>query len=112
MKKKTNREALILSILTFITVLTWIAFDVYKALTKYNLPKILEEQMRPLEPRIDRLKIENLKKRLTITEEELGKIKVPTVEEVIPSEISEATESGTSNVPATFDRSATPSGEI
>ena len=101
MKKKTNRDALILSILTFITVLTWIAFDVYKALTKHTLPKILEEQMRPLEPRIDRLKIEKLKERLTISEEELEKISVPVLEEVSSAvEISEATES------------ATPSGEL
>jgi len=97
MKNKENRDVLILSILSFITVLTWIAFDVYKALTKYTLPNILEEQMRSLEPQIDRVKIEKLKERLTISEEELDKISVPLMEEMA---ISEATES------------ATPSGEL
>lgn len=93
-RKKINRDALILSILTLITVLTWIAYDVYQALTKYTLPEVLEEQMRPLEPRIDRATLEKIKKREGIPEEELEKIATPAVE------ISESTES------------ATPSGEL
>ena len=91
--KKTNRDILVLSILTLITVLTWIAFDVYQALTKYTLPQVLEEQMRPLDPKIDRAKIEKLKERLSIAEEEREKIALP--------EIPESTES---------TESATPSG--
>lgn len=92
-KRKINRDILVLSVLTLITVLIWIAYDVYQALTKYTLPKVLEEQMKPLEPEIERTKIEKLKKRLSIPEEELEKIPLP---EITP----EATES------------ATPSGEL
>lgn len=96
MRKKINRDILVLSILTLITVLTWIAFDVYKALTKTTIPKVLEEQMRPLEPRIDRAKIEKLKERLSIPEEELEKIAILKVEEATPTaEMPESTESAT-----------------
>ena len=94
--KKKNRDILVLSILTLITVLTWIAFDVYKALTKTTIPKVLEEQMRPLEPRIDRAKIEKLKERLSISEEELEKIAISKIEEATPAaEMPESTESAT-----------------
>lgn len=100
-KKKINRDILILSILTFIAVLTWIAFEVYQALTKYTIPEVLEEQMRTLNPRIDKAKIEKLKERLSIPESELEKVTTSKVEEATPAaEISESTES------------ATPSGEL
>lgn len=91
-KKKINRDILILSILTFLTVLTWIGYDVYQALTKYTLPQVLEEQMKPLEATIDRAKIEKLKERLSIPEREMEKIPIPVV---IPEIVPEATESAT-----------------
>ena len=76
-KRQISRDVLILSISTFVTVLAWIAFDVYRALTKSTIPEVLQEQMRILDPRIDKTEIELLKKRLTISEEELGKIVIP-----------------------------------
>lgn len=100
-KRKVNRDIAILSVLTLITVLTWIVFDVYKALHETTLPKILQEQMKPLEPRIDKKKIEKLKERLVISEKELEKIVIPEVEEIASFvETPESTES------------ATPSGEL
>lgn len=94
MKKKIDRDILFLSILTLITVLTWIAFDVYKALTKYTIPHVLEEQMQSFNPKIDRAKIEKLKERLTIPEEELEKITFFPVEVATPTvEMPETTES-------------------
>jgi hypothetical protein len=100
MRKKKGKDILVLAILTLITVFTWIVGDVYQALTRTTTPEILEEQMRPLQPRIDRVKIEEIKKRLTISEEELQNISVPSIEEEISIETLESTES------------ATPSGEV
>ena len=69
--------------------------------------------MRPLEPKIERAKIDKLKERLSIPEEELEKITIPKTEEATPAaEIPESTESGMSNAPTTFDSGATPSGEF
>lgn len=94
MKKKIDRDILILSILTLTTVLTWIAFDVYKALTKYTIPQVLEEQMQSFNPKIDRAKIEKLKERLTIPEEELEKIPLFQLEVATPpAEVPKTTES-------------------
>ena len=78
MKRIFNRDFLVLSILTLIAVLTWIVYGVYQALTKYTLPEILEQQMRPLNPKIEKLKIKELQKRLRISEEELKEISLPT----------------------------------
>ena len=100
-KSKINRDIFVLSILTLITVLTWIAFDVYQALTRTTIPEVIQEQMKPLEPKIDKTKIERLQERLSISEEELEKIIIHKIEETTPVlEISESTES------------ATPSGEF
>lgn len=96
MRKKIDRDILILSILTVLTVLTWVAYDVYQALTKYTLPDVLDEQMRPLEPKVDRAKIEKLKQRLSIPEAELNKVAVTQVKEVTPAaELEESTKSAT-----------------
>jgi len=78
MKRIFNRDFLVLSILTLIAVLTWIVYGGYQALTKYTLPEILEQQMRPLNPKIEKLKIKELQKRLRISEEELKEISLPT----------------------------------
>lgn len=100
-KRKVNRDTLVLSILTLITVLTWIAFDVYQALTKTTIPEVIQEQMRSLEPKIDKTKIERLKRRLSVTEEEIEKTILPKIEKATPTlTVSESTQS------------ATPSGEF
>lgn len=88
-KLQPGKDALILSILTLLTVLTWIGFDVYRALTKTAVPEVLQKQIDPLNPRINRETIERLKTRETISEEELKMVVVP---EVTPS--PEATPSG------------------
>jgi arsenate reductase-like glutaredoxin family protein len=98
MKKiQLGKDALILSILTLITVLTWIGFELYQALTKTEIPKVLQKQTTPLNPKLDEKVIENLKSRKTISEEELNKI-VVSPPQILPSPIimleEEATESG------------------
>lgn len=100
-KRKVNRDILVLSTLTLITVLTWIAFDVYQALTKTTIPEVIQEQMRPLEPKIDKTKIERLKGRLSISEEE--------IEKTIMSKVEKSTT--TLETPEST-QSATPSGEF
>jgi len=98
MKGKINRDLFYVSILTLLTVLTWIAFDVYQALTQYTLPKVLQEQMRPLTPKINQAKIKKLEERMSIPEEELEKMVVVPVKQATqegePVEI-ESTQSAT-----------------
>jgi hypothetical protein len=69
--KTINRDILVLAILTTLTVITWVAFDIYRALNKLTLPEILQEQLVPFDPTIDVKQIEKLKQRITIPENQL-----------------------------------------
>ena len=68
---RKKNDVLFLSVLTLITVLTWIGFDVYRALNKPKVPAVLKEQMRALDPQFDEKTLAELNQRLKITEEEL-----------------------------------------
>lgn len=109
-KLQFGKDALILSIMTLITVLIWIGFDVYRALTKTEIPQILQKQIAPLNPQIDRETIEKIKTKETISEEELERIPTPAI---IPSPeatpASEATPGGETRLEA---EQTTESGEI
>lgn len=61
---KLGRDALILSILTLITVITWIGYEVYYAATKTTIPKVTQEQLTPLNPKLKKEVMEDLKSNL------------------------------------------------
>ena len=68
---KLGKNALIISIMTLITVLTWIAFEVYRMATKTTIPKVTQEQMAPLNPQIKKETIEKIKQNIWLSPEEL-----------------------------------------
>lgn len=72
-KKKFSKDLLILAILTTITVFTWIGFDVYHAWTKTQIPQVLQEQMVPLDPKLDTKALENLSQKTLFQKEETTK---------------------------------------
>lgn len=75
MKKiKLGKNALVWSIMTLITVLTWIGFEVYWAATKTTIPQVTQEQLASLSPRISQETIEKLKDNLVFSEEEFNLI--------------------------------------
>jgi len=49
----SNKEILFLSIFTFLTVVAWIAFDVYHSATASTITPIQQELIRPLTPSFD-----------------------------------------------------------
>lgn len=49
----SNKELLFLSVLTFITVLAWIVFDVYHAATTETLTPVEKKLIEPLTPTFD-----------------------------------------------------------
>lgn len=75
---KLGKEALVLSILTLITVLTWIGFQVYWTLNKSTILELTKKQMEPLNPKIKKTVIEDLQNKLSFSEEELNVVSVPT----------------------------------
>lgn len=58
----SNKQTLLLSIFTFLTVLAWIAFDVYHAVTTSTITPVQQELIKPLTPRFDTQVILELKK--------------------------------------------------
>jgi len=85
-KTRISREILLLAIFTTITVFTWISLDVFRAFSKKETPKIIQSQIKPLDPNLDNQVIEDLKKKKLF---EFGEVELP---EVKPTE--EATEAG------------------
>jgi len=58
-----NKDVLIISVLTFITVLVWIFFDAYHVYTTSTIPAELKVQLEPLRINISWQDIQNLKNR-------------------------------------------------
>jgi hypothetical protein len=71
-KFKLGKDALILAVMTLITVLTWVGFEVYLAAKKTTITKATQEQMKPLDPKINRKTIDSLKENLSFSLEELN----------------------------------------
>jgi len=69
---KLGKDALIFSVLTLITVLTWIGFEVYRTATKTTIPEVTQRQMAPLEPKIKKEILNQIRENLWFTEEEVN----------------------------------------
>lgn len=82
---KFSKDVLVLAIMSLLTVLTWIGFEVYRAATESTIPRVTQEMLAPLKPTLDQETIEQLKESLTFTEEELNSLAVPVVIEPTPT---------------------------
>lgn len=71
-KFKLGKDILILSIMTLLTAITWIFFEVYRTLHKPTTTQVTEKQMEPLNPKINATIIQSLKENLSFSEEELN----------------------------------------
>jgi len=102
-EKRLGRDLLILAIMTVTTVFTWIGLEVYWTLTKTEIPAVLQRQIEPLNPTIEKEVLESLKSRKAFSSEELVTAPLLT-EESSQEENLSATESGETE-------EATPSAE-
>ena len=59
-----NRDTLIISILTFITIIAWIFFDAYHTYTNSTIPPDVAAQMEPLNINITTEDLNKLKNRM------------------------------------------------
>ena len=73
MKFKFGKDLLILAILTLLVIVTWVGFDVYKALNKTTIPKTTKEHMQKLDPILNTKVIEDIKSRIVFSEDDLNK---------------------------------------
>lgn len=70
-KKKISRDLIIIAGLSVITVLLWIGITVYQSLVSPTIPKVLQEQLRPIRPDFDTQVLNTLNLRRTISERDL-----------------------------------------
>lgn len=92
-KIKLDKNTLISSVMTLVTVLVWLGLDVYRALTKTTITEVTQEQMKPLDPKIKKDVIQELKNNLSFSEEELNTLPIVLKEETaLPKEVEESPE--------------------
>lgn len=77
---KFGKNILVLSIMTLITVIVWVGYEVYHTYTQTTVPRIIKELIKPLSPSIDEAAIEDIKGKYQIPEEELNIITQPIIE--------------------------------
>lgn len=98
--ERVKRQLLELGILTLITVIVWIGYGVYGALTEPAQVSVTTEELRPLSIDINVDTLELLRGRLTVTEDGLQQFSIRTVVSSPIEEIPEATSSATDSASA------------
>ncbi len=58
-----NKDLLIISIFTVITVFVWIVSDVYHSVVNSQITKVQEELIEPLNPKFDEFALQNIRSR-------------------------------------------------
>lgn len=62
---KFGKEALVLAVMTTATIITWLAFDIYRASKRITIAETTKEQMKLLDPKINKEIINLLKNSLS-----------------------------------------------
>lgn len=76
-KFKLGKNTLVLSLLTLITILSWIFFEAYRTINKNTISKTTQEQMNPLNPTLNIKIINELKNKSFLDEAELNIFTAP-----------------------------------
>jgi len=71
-KFKLGKEALIFSIMTLVTVLTWVFFETYRTMTESTISKVTRQQMAVINPQLEKEVIQSLKAKIQLAEQELN----------------------------------------
>jgi len=100
-KRGLNRDLVIVASLSVITIALWIGITVYQSLKTSTIPKVLQEQLRPLRSDFDTQVLNNLNLRRRLSAGEL---------ENLPPRVLTLVEETTSTQQPTSTASAEPSG--
>ena len=76
-----SSNSLVIGIFTLLAVGSWVAFDVYRGLTKSTVPDVLQEQIRPLDIEFDEEVIDNLQNRRQFNDQFLLTVESKALEE-------------------------------
>ncbi|MBI4034919.1 MAG: hypothetical protein HY381_00795 [Candidatus Chisholmbacteria bacterium] len=69
--KQVSRDTLYLAVLTTVTILIWIGFEVTRSLTKPESRIVLKQELEPLPGELNQEVIQKLRQRIRIGEEQL-----------------------------------------
>ncbi len=62
-KNKIDRDIVVMLVMTLITLVAWVGFEVYRAYTKIAIAPVLAEQLREVNPVLDLGVLEIIEKR-------------------------------------------------
>lgn len=62
-KKETDRGIVMLLVMTLVTLVSWVGFEVYRAYTRVTVPTVLARQLLELDPKLDMNVIGKIEKR-------------------------------------------------
>lgn len=109
MKKNKLPPLVKIAIFTFLTIILWVAFEIYRGVTKKPDIDVPPQVLLPLEPELDQETLEKINKRFYLEEEEIPEIS-PSATATPPAEESLPTASPSPS-PGT-DGEATPEGTL
>lgn len=62
-KNKIDHDIVVMLVMTLITLVSWVGFEVYRAYTKTVIPPILAKQLREVNPGLDLKVLDEIEKR-------------------------------------------------
>ena len=113
MKNRKLPSFVVITILTVITILAWIALDIFRLATKEPPPVAPKEVLNPLNPELDLQGLQDIEKRFYLEADEIPKTTInpiPSPEEATSTTTPTSSPQATATVSAT--PTASPSGEI
>jgi hypothetical protein len=99
-------------LLTLITALSWIVFEVVRTFIKEPKPTVPQEILLPLNPTLDRQVLADLQQRLQLTDEEIGDTTIVITATPTPEATPVATPSAAPESEATQSAEATTGGTL
>lgn len=72
MKKVKTPTAVITAVLTLITIIFWVGFELYRALTFKPAPPVPQTIINPLDPTLDTKALQSLQQRMFLNDSEIG----------------------------------------
>lgn len=62
-KNKTDRQVVVVLVMTLITLVAWVGFEVYRAYTLVNIPPVSDKLLQELSPTLDISALEKIESR-------------------------------------------------
>lgn len=62
-KNKTDRQVVVVLVMTLITLVAWVGFEVYRAYTLVNIPSVSDKLLQKLSPTLDISALEKIESR-------------------------------------------------